>query len=245
MTYIDPRLAIGGNNPPFYETIADDIDAYMGLCADVIGDDVTADNASQAAALKNKGTELLKTIEAARKAEKQPFMNAAKQVDDNYKPLADQVNRPLDAIKAALQSYLVAEEARKRAEAAEKARLAEIEHERAMAAMAQSHNPDSMIDAADADEAMHNAKLAEINATHAAAKAASPTNVASYEGRAVTLKTTRQARVIDAQKLVLHFAAHPDVIEVAAKLANAAIRGAKGGAIDIPGVEIIEIKGVA
>jgi hypothetical protein len=178
------------------------------------GVEITAENAPALRDVIARGVALGKKIEAARKGAKQPHLDACKDVDADFKPVAEHVSGIAGAAKGLLTPFLVAEQKRQQEAAAEARAWAEV-----LAT-----------------------KEADAAAVETAKQVAVAGRVESASGlaRAISLRTYRSARVTDAAAMVAHFAGHASVIEAAEKLANAAIRDAKGQPITIPGVEIVE-----
>jgi hypothetical protein len=188
------------------------------------GVEITAENAPALRDVIARGVAIGKRIEAARKDAKKPHLDACKDVDADYKPVAEHVTGIANAAKGLLTPFMVAEQKRQQAEAEEARKKAEALRKDALLS-----------------------ERAEARAVEAEKAAQAPVRIASASGfsRAGSLRTYRSARVIDAAAMVAHFAGHAAVIEAAERLANAAIRDAKGAAINIPGVEVVEEQRVA
>jgi hypothetical protein len=178
------------------------------------GVEITAENAPALRDVIARGVALGKKIEAARKCAKQPHLDACKDVDADFKPVAEHVTGISNGAKGLLTPFLVAEQKRQQEAAAEARAWAEVLASKEASATAAE--------------------------TEKQAAAAGRVESASGLARAISLRTYRSARVIDASALVAHFAGHASVIEAAEKLANAAIRDAKGEHVAIPGVEVVE-----
>ena len=140
-------------------------------------------------------------------------------MDADFKPVIGQAEGIAALGKRLLQPFLVAEQKRQAAEAAEARRKAELLHD----------------DALLAERAQSQAKEAE-----KVAASAHKVQSSSGSARTISLRTVRSAEVTDAAALVAHYATHPAIIAEAERLANADIRAAKGAAIAIPGVKIHE-----
>ena len=136
-------------------------------------------------------------------------------------------------LSQALLAY-INEQKRLAAEAAEKARRMAEEEARRAAELA-----DDPILGEDVQDA---AKLAQQKADVAAASVKTVATVKGSEGfRAAGVRVSYKAKVTSAAAMVAHFATNPDVIAAAEKLANSAIRAAKGS-ITIPGVEVVAVE---
>lgn len=193
---------------------------------------------SEAAAIRDAidvFSKLAKAAEADRKATKEPYLEQGRKIDASFKPVAARADAEILPRKAVLTAYLAEQERRKREEAAAAARAA-AEAARLAEAMKE--------DAFAGDCAAEMAACAERDAAYAAARAAQNTIKGSSD-RAMGLRTVRKARVVDPAALVAHYAAHPDVVALCERLANAVIRASRGAPIAIPGVEVAEEKTVA
>ena len=91
-------------------------------------------------------------------------------------------------------------------------------------------------------EAAPNLKEIEADAKLAASQALAASRVSSAAGgfAAAGLKTKRSANVTDWKALALHYSANGELRACLQKLADSDIRHAKGAAIELPGVEIVE-----
>lgn len=220
---------IGHNNPPEAAILfQEEIDTIKAR-ADAVTE-ITAGNAGDVNDLIKLAGKLAKDIDAKRKEEKQPHLDAGKEVDGTYNPLKDEATKAVDPLKSKLAAYIaeqrrIADEARRQAEriAAEETRKAELLKD----------------DALVGEDAAKDAAQAAIDLASAKAQAKAATNVKGSEGfRAAGLRTARKAIITDAAKLVAHYAGHADVIALCERLANADIRAAKGAPISIAGVEV-------
>ena len=134
---------VGHNNPPASEAFAMEIDELFATVSDTLEGIDAVQNDDQDAALDNimdKIRRARKDAVAARKAEKEPHLEAGRAVDAAYKPTLGKADMAIDAIKALLTPYRTAKQrakdeearlAREAAEAAEKAaqaKLREPEH---------------------------------------------------------------------------------------------------------------------
>lgn len=193
---------------------------------------VDASNAKSVKEMIDGAKALQKEIEETHKQEKEPHLAAGRFVDATYKPLAEDVEVARKATNRLLEAHVLAEQAKANAVAAEARRKAEEVAKAAQAAEQEDAFLAPAIDVAAANTEAHVAENAAITAGRITS--------ASGIGRASGLKTYRFADVKDAKALVAFYAEHPDVLGAATKLANAAIRAAKGGPVSIPGVEVKE-----
>lgn len=218
------------NPPPAAELFAEEIDNLKSR-AEAFGE-VTDANAGEASDLIKLAKKLAKDIDDKRKEEKQPHLDAGRQIDGTYNPLADAAKKAVASVEKALTAFVVeqkrkAEEARREAE-----RKAAEEAEKA-----RRLQNDALL----AEDAAASAKAAENEAKLVAAEEKQAGNVKGSEGfRASGLRTIRKAKITNATMLVTHYMARPEVIELCERLANADIRAAKGEQVAIPGIEVVE-----
>lgn len=220
---------LGHNNPPEAVALFEDEVESIKSRADAI-EEVNGDNAGDVNDLIKLAGKLAKDIDAKRKEDKQPHMDAGKAVDAAYTPLRDMATKAVAPLKARLAEHIaervrIAEAARIEAEriAAEDARKAEL----------------LKADALVGKKAVEDAAQAAIDAAAAKAAEKAAANVKGSEGfRAAGLRTVRKAIVTDPSKIAAHYANHPQVIELCERLANADIRAAKGASVAIPGAEV-------
>lgn len=206
-----------------------------------------SDSQSVAAAALSTLKGLLKQLEASRTEIKRPVLDLGKDIDGIAQQYAKEINEEAARLNSAIQDHYRAErekaererkmaeqlEAKRRAKAAEEARLAE---EQRRAAEAEALKAKSESEAAYLDaKAAEAAKLAE----EAKAKAEAPSevqHVAPQKAEKMTVRMVWKHRVIDIAALL---AARPEFVSLEPKTAaiNAEIRG---GTREIPGLEIWE-----
>lgn len=191
-----------------------------------------------------------KAAEDERKRQKQPHADAAKAVDDRFRPLTAALDMIKKILNPKLTAYLQAkqrreqEEARKLAEEAEAARLAAEE----AAAEAEHGEGDVVGSHIAAEEAQTAAKEADKVATQAAK---TPTQVRGSEtGRAASLRTTYSGKIVDDMKVFRRYRKNGTMLDALQRAVNAELRGADKSAIrrgefSIPGVEIVEEQNAA
>lgn len=223
---------------------ANDVDAYKETLARFKADaekftEVTDDNAQFIRDHVGYGGKLAKEIDAAREALKKPHLEAGRQIDGAYKPLVEACDDIVKGMKRKLAAFLDARE-REAKRAAEEARRKLKEAERAAAKAAEPEDDPFL--AATADAVVVDVKAAHAEAKTAEMQAMAAGRVSSAAGgfNATSLKTVRKAKVTDWGKLAQHYLNSGDLRATLEKLANADIRHAKGAAIEIPGVEIVE-----
>lgn len=193
----------------------------------------TADQAGQARDLLAKLTARGKEAEEARKAEKQPHLDAARDVDARYEPLKTLLAACAAPVKRLLEGWLQRERERQELEAA----AARLEAKRlADEAAKAAQQAGSVAAAAAAQVSMQRAE--EASATARKAEAAKP-QVASAVGgaRAAALRRTWFAKLVSVPLACRRYGSHPEVVAVLEKLASAEVRAAKGK-ITIPGFSV-------
>lgn len=227
-----------GHNKP------DDVEAYKEMLARFLSEasryiEVSDENAQRVRDTIGYGGKLAKEIDATREALKKPHLEAGRQIDGAYKPLVETCDDIVKSMKRKLAAFLDAREREaKRLEAEARRKLEEAERAAAKAAEPE----DDPFLAATADAVVVDVKAAHAEAKTAEMQALAAGRVSSAAGgfNATSLKTVRKAKVTDWSKLALHYLNSGDLRATLEKLANADIRHAKGAAIEIPGVEIVE-----
>jgi len=173
----------------------------------------------------------------ARKAEKVPHDKAAKAVDAAWKPVITDAERIVEIGKAAQTPWLMKLEAEKRA--AEDAARKEAEAKAAEARRLAAEADGSLAATKARDAAIEEAKRAEA----AAAKASRDKAGAKGAGmvRAIGLRSNWRSLVEDRRALLNHIATtDPDALT--AFVEEWAAKAVRGGARELPGVNIYEEK---
>jgi hypothetical protein len=225
----EDRLGPGGNfPPPDPQFFTGRVDRLIMDLAPLLAAEPTEQVAARLRDLIAEATDLEKWATQAKAAEKKPHLDANAAIEAAYKPIAESLDQLKKDARAGVTAFLVAEEQRRAAAAAK----AEAEAEAAREA-AEGAAPES-------DEA-YDADMADIAATHALRQAEVRPSIggARSGARAMSLRTYYSVKVVDGPKLVAHFAAHPEVIAAAKKVADALAKATKG-AQQIPGCEIIK-----
>jgi len=218
------------NPPPAAELFAEEI-YRLNERAENFGP-VSDDNAGEARDLIGLAKRLARDIDGKRDEEKRPHLEAGRAIDGTYKPLVESAKYACATLEKALTDFIV--EQKREAEKIRRAAEAKAAEE---AAKAKALADDALLSESTAEAAREAANAAEI----ATAKEKMAGNVKGSEGfRAAGLRVTRKAKVVDSRLMVEALAYHVDVIAAAEKVANAAIRAAKGSPISIPGVEVVE-----
>lgn len=226
------------NNPP---SPVDEYKEKLALFkegAEAFGD-VTEANAQQIRDHIGYGGTLAKDIDKQRETEKKPYLDAGRRIDGAYKPLVDETDTIIKAMKRKLGAWMDARERVAREKAAEAARkLREAEEAAAKAAEPE----DDPFLAATAEAVIPNVKAVHAEAKTAEMEALAASRVSSAAGgfRAAGLKTVRKAKVTDWSALAAHYINSGDLRATLERLANSDIRHAKGADIQIAGVEIVE-----
>lgn len=237
--------AMGHNNPPAptpIEAAREEI-SLLDVEAANWFDGTPIENQAQAddvARLLDAARKAEKRFDAERKVEKKPHDDAAKAVDAKWKPVIADASRIVEIAKAAQTPWLIKLDNEKRAleEATRKAA-----EEAAAEARRLAEQADGSLAAAKArDAAIEDAKAAEKVAQIAANEKASAKGAGM--ARAVSLRTTYRAEVQDRRALLNHIAkTHP--ADLSAFLDEWAARAVRGGARELPGVEVFQERAAA
>ena len=226
------------NNPPSaVELYREELDRFKAQ-AEAFGE-ISEANAQHVRDHIGLGGNLAKDIDKTRETEKKPHLEAGRKIDGAYKPLIDEADTIIKALKRKLGAWMDAREREAREKAAEAARkLREAEEAAAKAAEPE----DDPFLAATAEAVIPDVKAAHAEAKTAEMQALAASRVSSAAGgfRATGLKTVRKAKVTDWSALAAHYVNNGELRATLEKLANSDIRHAKGADIQIPGVEIIE-----
>lgn len=200
----------------------------------------TQEQADQVARLLDAARKTRARFDAERKAEKKPHDDAAKAVDAAWKPILANCDRVGECAKRASTDWLIKLEKEKRAREAELARIAE---EKAAAARRLAEKNDGSFAVTMArDEAIDEAKRAAAIAAHAAHDKANAKGEGM--GRAIGLRTTYRAEIVDRRELLKHIiqtAPH----ELEAWTLAWAQRAVRDGKRSIPGVVVHEERSAA
>lgn len=230
---------IGDNQPPSPADLFDPrLAALNAKLVDLLAKELTAQIAAALRDLVKAARDLETDLEAAKKSDKQPHLDANAAIESAYRPLVSGAGELKAEARRVLDAFLKAEEDQRIRDAAEARRLA-AEAEQRAAELAAEAEEDPFAEH-QADEADHEARLATIAADHMEQRADAGASVRGLSGaRAAVLRSYFSVKVVDPKKMVAHFSSDPDVIAAATKAANAVARATKG-AMDIPGCEIVE-----
>ena len=236
---MDATAGIGHNQPPA-ATVKEQADEWVEKLDALLGEPVTTLNQNSMHKILVDAGKFRQGLEASHKAEKQPHLDAGRDIDDKFKPLIAKINDKGKKVKAHVTAFLneqqrKADEAQRLAEA-EALRLAEEAE-----AAAESHDP-----VLDDDDDLEQTTAVAVEALAVAKAAVVETKQAGQlrggSSRAMGLKTVRTAVITDIDKLFEHFKDHPDVVAVLQKLADKHVKAAKGGPIKAPGIKAQEVK---
>jgi hypothetical protein len=235
----DPRLAIGGNEPPMptpYEAFRDHIADLMDEARGFLDGDPIA-NEGQAAAVSKLLTDARdasRDADKQRKVEKEPHLEAGRTVDATWKPIIERADLTVSTCKQALAPWLRKLEDEQRAAADLARKEAEAKAEEARAAIASANLADL--------EAREQAEILIKEASKAdklASKAENARAQAKGGARAVSLRSVWYTAMTDPVVALKHYRAmQPDLLK--AWLIEQAEKDVHGGARSIPGFEITE-----
>ena len=221
---------VGHNNPPNdFEELNNQIEEAIAQAENWLnGREITStQDADKAAGFQQKLAALSKQAEKERTAEKKPHLDAGRAVDAAYKPLIDSPKNTITKLKAALTSFLRAEQKRKD----EEARKAQIEAAKKIAEAEKIK----------ADEEKKNLTAREekiIKEAETATIEQAPVKVSAgaTTGRKVSLRKVTKGEITDYEKLLMALRDRDEVRTLVQSLAN---RAAKAG-VELDGMKIIE-----
>lgn len=206
---VQETIGLGHNRPPLgmmladnYKALSAEIDAAVasaGRAPETIADDVTLGKFGDLVRILSK---LDKQAQDARKAEKEPFLNAGREVDTFFSSLSAKIADPKSVLLSRQTAYLSAKEAAARKiaeEEAARARVAQEEATRVANAALDAGNTDTAMEAlSEAAQADERASVAEATV---AAKPADLVRTYSLGGSVSTLKKEWTFEILDAEKL--------------------------------------------
>lgn len=241
-TAVDGPVALGDNAPddPFQavKEQADDkiASAQAWLKAHpVVKTQVECDYAAN---LNKELLALKKTADALHAAEKAPILEAERHVEDKFRFRVN-LKGTADALKIVFETFMKAEDRRKREEAERQHRdevaRAEAERKRIADERAKLHRDDPIAALTSPEPEMPTLPLAPV---------VPKTQAGGGIGSARGLKTVWVPAIRDHAAALAHFATHPDIVAALEKIVKAEARVHKQ-ATKIPGVEMIEDRKVA
>lgn len=232
---------IGHNNPPEqtpFDLASEAIATVFGEAQNWLdGATVkTQEEADAIAGLLDMARKAKAKADDMRVLEKKPHDDAAKAVQERYKPLLARCDLISDACKKALTPFLMAIEAEKRAKAEAARKEADAKAAAAQEALRASQATD--IAAREVAEAM----LRDASKADAIARKAENDKAGAKGGaRATSLRTRHEVEVVDAREAARHFwRLRPGMFnELLNQLAREAVAS---GAREIPGCVVREVK---
>ena len=195
--------SIGHNAPPDeFQMLEEDIesaasDALRWL--ESVGELERDEDADKAANWRDALKKRAKKAEALRKDEKQPHMDAAREVDQKFKPIIDRAEKSAKTLADALTRLGRRRQEEERRKAEEARRAAEEARKKAEAENAPPPKPEPE------------------------PQPAKP-QFGGQTGRKVGMRTRHVAEITDYRAALEHFADHPDVVAVVERLCNAEAR---------------------
>jgi FtsZ-interacting cell division protein YlmF len=243
MNDLSPPSSGHNQGPVFNPDLVEELSAKAGAVADAAGEwkdagkIISKEQAQKANDFLSGARLLFKEIEERRKAEKQPFLDAGREIDAAFNRVKETVERSAKLVKPLVEAFLREEEAKERARKAEEERKAREEAAAAERARRQAEERNDVVGQQEAEERAKAAREAEAEAKRAeSAKLDSATG----GGKRTALRTSRFAVITNVNQAMLHYRDHPEMTELLLRLANSEVRSAKGKAIKIPGFEIKE-----
>lgn len=245
----NPRAVIGGNKPPVYDSDrfaelagivkqrADDVGAWLDL-REITTEEQAEKLNDQIAGLRA----LAKEIEDQRKKDKEPHLEAGREVDRVFKDLSRPMDLALDKLKTLLTAWARKKAAEKETERQRKeAEASRIEEEARKDAEAAAARND-VIGEAEAD-----ARQAEVDRLRKGAAETTRINVASYTGggRTAALRSYFSAGIKSRRQAFITLESlgyAPQLDEALVRLGNDALRK---GHRDLPGFTVTEDQRIA
>jgi hypothetical protein len=251
----NPRVVVGGNNPPQSERERLEAKLTEWLAGWNVWSErkeLTEETSGRARDFEDGIKLFRKKFDDLRKAEAKVHDDAKKRVQEEYAPFISQCDQIITGISGMVDRYLKKLEAKKEEErrvAREKAEAAERERKEAEAAAARATNEAARIQATAAAEAA--AKQAQAAAREVKA-AAAPARVESATGLANrrSVKVTVVPKIDDIRRAVLHYIEAQELEELILKLAaadwrHAPMAGGEKQRPKIPGIIWVEQSGAA
>lgn len=236
MAEADPRHMIGANGPPAIDTWRLHIEDLLAEATGFLDGEPVAsqEQADSIGKLLGMLREARKGADEQRKIEKKPHDDAAKAVQSAWMPILDRVELAETTAKKALAPFLLAEEARKQAEAAKARAEAEALQRAAMEALRVA-NASDLAAREEAERLLKDASKAD----KAANRAEKAKPMAAGTGRSVSLRSVWTAVIVDRRE-ALNFYIKRDPDEFQALIQRLADVDVRAGRRSIPGVDIKE-----
>jgi hypothetical protein len=239
----DQTAGIGHNQSPFeslkariddvIKSVDNAIEQHPEITEQAVADEFT-NLVDMARACKNEA-------ETQRKEEKAPHDEAIKDIQGRFKPLGENLDLAINALKRRVGAFLVrqqqeAEAERKRQEEEALAKMQEAEEAERKAA--ETGSVSAQIQAQEAKE------RAEDSVKQAGAPVGPARARGEFSERAMGLRSTYSAAIDNFDQVYAHFRDDQKVKDVLQQLANAEARAAKGdeAAFNVPGARLHETK---
>ena len=224
------RIEIGGNAPPPDAAMSLHVDDLFSLLSDTLAGGTVSNDEQDAAidAILDDFRKAGQDAEKIRKAEKEPHLEAGRQVDAKWKPITDKAARGASACKEALTPYRTAKQAAKD-EAARKAR--EEAEARAKAAQDALRKSDDLETAFAAEQEFEVAQKLVATAN-------------KIDRSATGLRTYWEAEITDRKAALLHYIARQPE-QFSALIQTLADHDARTTRAPVPGVVFHERKKAA
>lgn len=207
----NPLARIGGNSPPIadqmalaYEQLEADVTAALAKARDELPPTIESDDDVGMVAnyVKQIVKPLQSRIEAAEELEKRPLMNATDAVRGFFRGKSQRLDQALAALNKRVKAYQDAVAAKKRAEAAERARVLREAEEAARRQAAEAQANANRAAAAAASEAARVAAIqAQSQEAASIAKGADHARVKTTDGATATVQTFWAHEVLDLQAI--------------------------------------------
>lgn len=182
-----------------------------------------------------------KAIDADRTADKKPHDDAGKLVQGAYTPIIDKMKRAIDRVSPLMGDWLRREDERQKAEAAKKRAEAEAAARAAEEAARKAAARTDIAGEVEAEEAAKRAAEMQKEADRLANARAKSTS-ATGGGRAISMRTSWRAEIVNVRIAFLEFQDAPEVAEVLRTLAEhrARSRDFDPNTQTIPGITLIK-----
>lgn len=233
---------IGHNNPPAFNPEAlDELSAKAADIADAAaewkeaGEITTKEQAEKLNDFLAGARKTISAIEDKRKAEKAPYLEAGRKVDEAFGKQREIVERAGKLVKPLLEMFLRAQEEKERKRKAEEARKAQQQAEEAERERRQAEARNDLVGQKDAEE---KAKAAAEAAAEAQRNESAKVDSATGGGKRTALRTNRWVEIVSINQAMLHYRDNPEMSSFLIRLGNADLRAAKGKEIALPGFEI-------
>lgn len=212
----------------------------------------TDDLAARANDFLTGAKRLLSEAEEARKAEKQPHLDAGRAVDESWAALKTRIEKVIGVVRPMIDAFAKAKAARQRAEAEAARKRAEDAARQAREAEEAAKNAMTPSARIEAEERVAAAQQAQEHEQRKAERASAPVKIASATGLANNrgLKTIRKAKIVSLGAALAHYKNNPALADAILTLANADLRHSP--TVDgvkriptIPGIEFEESQEIA